>query len=100
MSELERTIEQRMGRELKALGCLYYKWTSPGTRGVPDRIVVCPDGRVVFLELKREDGIVSPQQKIHIRQLREHGQDVRVIWGAPDALEFVTECRMRYGEHI
>ena len=95
MTELEKTTEARLRKELRALGCLFFKFVSPGNAGVPDRLVVMPDGRVVFVELKREDGILSPQQTRQIARLRAQGCDVRVLWGPLDALEFVQWAKAR-----
>lgn len=30
---LEKDIEKRLGKEVKKLGCLYYKFVSPGNSG-------------------------------------------------------------------
>jgi len=94
--ELERAIEKRMGRELRAMGCLWYKFTSPGARGVPDRILVTPDGKLSFVELKTDVGRLSPAQERQIEMLRHHGQTVYVIRGEDDATEFLGWMRMQY----
>ena len=95
--ELEREIEKYLGRELKAVGCLWYKWVSPGAKGVPDRILILPDSRVCFLELKTENGKLMPLQIIQIERLRAWGQRVEVIRGMDDAREFVDRLVRRYG---
>ncbi|TGE33346.1 VRR-NUC domain-containing protein [Desulfosporosinus sp. Sb-LF] len=59
---LERQIEQKLRLAVKAKGGLALKFVSPGTAGVPDRIVLAPDGRVFFVELKAPGGILSPKQ--------------------------------------
>ena len=43
-------------KKVKAAGGLFLKWVCPGWAGVPDRIVLLPFGRVVFVELKRPKG--------------------------------------------
>ena len=53
MSILEKDIEKRLVREVKKLGGLCLKWVSPGNSGVPDRIVLMPGGKAIFVELKR-----------------------------------------------
>ena len=92
---LEKEIEKKLGGRLKALGCLYLKFASPATRGVPDRIVICPDGHVTFVELKREDGALSPQQEAMLRALRQRGQDARVIRGMAGARVFLEDVEAR-----
>ena len=87
----EKQIEAHLGKQLRAAGCLYWKFTSPGNVGVPDRIVVLPGGQVIFVELKAADGALSPLQKQRIAQLTEKGADVRVIRGWAEAEEFARE---------
>lgn len=77
--KLERDIEKLLVARVKALGGIAEKFTSPGRRSVPDRLVILPPGRVIFVELK------SPGKKPTPAQLRDHerrralGCDVRVI---------------------
>lgn len=77
--KLERDIEKLLVARVKALGGTAEKFTSPGRRSVPDRLVILPPGRVIFVELK------SPGKKPTPAQLRDHerrralGCDVRVI---------------------
>lgn len=50
---LERDIERKVVAYAKKRNVLCYKFTSPGNRGVPDRILIGPSGKIAFLELKR-----------------------------------------------
>lgn len=52
-SPLEKEIEKKIGAYAKSKGCLYYKFTSPANRAVPDRMIITPNGTVGFLEIKR-----------------------------------------------
>ena len=97
MAELEREIEAYMGRELRAMGCLWYKFVSPGARGVPDRILILPDGKILFVELKAENGYLDPLQVRQIERLKSWGQQVRVIRGMDGAQKFVAGLVGRYG---
>lgn len=49
---LERDVEQYLVRRIKRLGGMAEKFTSPGRRSVPDRLVTLPGNRIVFVELK------------------------------------------------
>ncbi|MBD2799525.1 VRR-NUC domain-containing protein [Xenorhabdus sp. M] len=75
----EDVIEKHLVNEVKKAGGIAYKFVSPGRRGVPDRIVVLPNGRAVFVECK------APGEKPRSDQLREHerlkalGQTVIVL---------------------
>ena len=50
----EKDIEKILVNGVKDVGGRAYKWVSPGNNGVPDRIVILPEGRIVFVELKTE----------------------------------------------
>jgi hypothetical protein len=82
---LERDIEQALVKRVKDLGGKCEKFTSPGRRSVPDRIVTLPGNIIIFVELK------APGKKPTAKQLKDHkersalGCDVRVI----DSLELV-----------
>lgn len=56
MTKLEKEIEAKLGREVKKCGGRCVKWVSPGNAGVPDRIVLLPGGKILFVELKRPKG--------------------------------------------
>lgn len=88
---LEKDIERRMVRAFHERGALAWKFSSPGRQGVPDRIVLMPCGRVAFIELKTERGTLSPIQRNTIDRMRELGQDVRVVYGAQQAMQVVEE---------
>ncbi len=89
---LESQIEARMGQMIRKRGGLYYKFVSPGNPGVPDRLVVLPGGRVVFVELKTAVGKLSSLQRWQIDQMRALGLDVRTVRGWDEAKTFVEEA--------
>lgn len=89
----ESAIEVRLAREVKKLGGLCYKFTSPGSPGVPDRIVILPGGRVVFVELKTEIGRLARIQRWQIEELKKRGAEVRVLKGLDQVLDFLEEVR-------
>lgn len=87
---IESDIERWMRQKIRERGGLFYKFTSPGNDGVPDRILVWR-GRVIFIELKQERGRLSRMQELQIERLREHGADVRVVYGRAQAEKLVEE---------
>ena len=50
---LEKSIENVLRQAVEAEGGVCLKWTCPGHRGVPDRMVLFPGGIIAFVELKR-----------------------------------------------
>lgn len=50
---LEKHIESKLRKKVKELGGRAYKFVSPGNSGVPDRLIVLPNGKIGFAELKR-----------------------------------------------
>lgn len=88
---LESEIERRAGARVKAAGGLWLKWVSPGMAGVPDRILIAPGGRVVFVELKQECGRLSNLQRWVRDRLRGLGCDVRVTHSLEEVLDVVDE---------
>lgn len=89
----ESDLEARLVRGVKAMGGLAYKFVSPGSVGVPDRLVVLPGGRVVFVELKSDSGRLSRMQVYQIERLRELGADVRVVKGQEEVRKFLDWVR-------
>lgn len=85
----ESTIEKHLVDKVKAAGGMCWKFTSPNLRGVPDRVVMLPHGRIVWVELKAPDG------QLHVLQARRHkdlwsvGQAVAVLRSIGDVDRFM-----------
>lgn len=88
---LETYVERRLVTGIKELNGRAYKFTSPGNSGVPDRMCVLPKGRIIFVELKRPGGKLSPLQANQQKKLRRMGCDVRTLWTAEDVDSFIAE---------
>ncbi len=76
---LEKQIEQYLTRRAKEEGFLSYKFSSPGNRGVPDRILV-GNGSVYFVECKAPTGKLSPMQQRTIDKFERMQQPVFVVY--------------------
>lgn len=98
-AERERTIERYLGNKVKALGCLYMKFVSPGNVGVPDRIIVTPAGDVIFVELKTISGVLSEAQRLMLKRLEDHKADVWLVHGmaGADVLIQYIQHRLKRG---
>jgi len=74
----ERDIEQYFKKQIEEAGGLCLKFTSPGTAGVPDRVVVI-GGRVSFAEFKRPGRKTTDLQCAVINRMRKCGASVDII---------------------
>lgn len=90
MSILEKDIEKRLVREVKKLGGLCLKWVSPGNSGVPDRIVLMPGGKAIFVELKRPGGREGALQRYWKATLEALGFDYHTIYDYTEMRETVA----------
>lgn len=75
----ESTIERYLCKRVKEAGGQCYKFVSPGRRNVPDRMVVLPGRRPIFVELKAPGGELRPGQRREHERMRALGLQVRVI---------------------
>ena len=75
----EKQIEQRLVKAVKARGGLCPKLVSPGTDGMPDRMVLLPDSHMGVVEVKAPGEKPRPLQQRRHEQLRELGYKVSVL---------------------
>ena len=78
----ESSIERILARKVKKMGGMAVKFVSPGLDGVPDRIVLLPDRKMAFVELKAPGKKPRALQEKRKRQLESLGFPVYVIDGA------------------
>ena len=85
MLTLEKDVERALVRLVRQHGGLCLKWICPGRGGVPDRILLLPGGRALFVELKRpQGGRVSGLQKKWQEWLRDLGFSCVIVRGKAD----------------
>lgn len=90
MNVLEKEIEAKLVKAVKDAGGYCLKWVCPGFAGVPDRIILLPGGRIVFVELKRpKGGVLSARQKWWGRKLWSMGFTYWTIWNLEDLADFM-----------
>lgn len=87
----ESQIEWRLVEGVKRLGGMCLKFVSPGTLGVPDRIIITAKGRVIFVELKAETGRLTKIQRYVIGEMQKRGADARVVKGIDEVKELLAE---------
>lgn len=83
----EQDLEKNLTKAVHARGGLAWKFVSPGTVGVPDRIVILPKGHIAFIELKKPGtGKLTKIQAWRHHQLKKLSAPVFVI-NHPDQIE-------------
>ena len=75
----EKEIEKKLIQAVKQAGGICPKLTSPGFDGMPDRIVLLPNGRMGFVEIKAPGKKPRPLQLSRHRLLRRLGFRVYVL---------------------
>ena len=91
----EKAIEAKLVETVKSMGGLAPKFISPGTDGMPDRIVLLKHGRLAFIEVKANGRSPRPLQVRRKRQLEALGfsvyclNDIAQIGGILDEIQAV-----------
>ena len=75
----EKAIEQKLVHLVKKAGGLCPKFVSPGMDGMPDRLLLLPEGRIAFIEVKAPGKKPRPLQLHRHEQLRQLGFCVLVL---------------------
>lgn len=90
---LEKVIEQYLVQEVKKRGGMCEKFTSPGRRSVPDRIITMPGGEIVFVEVKSTVGKVTEAQALDHSKRRSMGCSVCVVNSKEDVDALLNSMR-------
>lgn len=90
----EQKIELYLKRQVELIGGKAYKFTSPGVRGVPDRIVILPGGKIFFIELKAPGKKLRPLQEAIHKQLKKLGCKVLTIDSKEMVDKFIKEVEV------
>ena len=95
MGKAEGIVEVYLRDQCEANNILCYKFVSPGYRGVPDDIIIY-DGKTIFVETKSNTGQLSEIQKKRIKDMKDHGADVRVCSTRPSIDKLLKELIPTY----
>ena len=90
----EKNIEQYLREEVKKIGGRAYKFVSPGNAGVPDRLVLFPDGRIAFVEMKAPGKKPTALQQVQQKRIAGLGFKVFNL----DSVHAVDVFIQFYGE--
>lgn len=76
---LEKTLEKKLTTAVKKAGGIAPKFVSPSFAGMPDRLILLPDGKFAFAELKAPGQMPRALQVSRHRLLQSLGYKVYVI---------------------
>lgn len=79
VSASEKALEAELRERCKALGWMCIKLTSQYQRGLPDRLILMPGGRVCFAEIKTTGKKPTALQKVTHERLRALGYRVEIV---------------------
>jgi len=75
----ESDIEKYLVRKVKEKGGLAIKFVSPSISGIPDRLLLLPEGKLAFVELKAKGKKPRPLQLKRMADFRKLGFKTFVI---------------------
>jgi len=90
---LEKTLEGWFRTRVAKLGGVAYKFTSPGSVSVPDRVVLFPGGVIFFVELKRLGKKLTPKQAVEHEKIKSLGFRVYTC-DSKDALNTILDTEL------
>ena len=89
----EKQLENKLRLLVKKAGGIAPKFVSPGLSGMPDRLILLPDGIIAFVELKAPGKKPRPLQLARHRLLRSLGFRVYVIDNEEQIGELLNELQ-------
>ena len=95
MGKPEGRVENYLVKRAKQENFLHYKFTSPSTNGVPDRIII-GHGMTIFIELKAPGETPRKLQNVVIADMKAHGAEVYVIDTKEGIDELFASLEPRY----
>ena len=93
----EKIVENHFVWAIERIGGKTYKFTSPGRKGVSDRIACLPDGSTWFVELKTKGGRLSVLQKMFMSDMTLLNQKYACLWTTEQIDEFIKTLSNRGG---
>lgn len=80
----EKQIENYLKKKFESIGSIVLKFTSPGSAGVPDRIIILPDGTTLYVEVKCKTGRIAPLQQYWVDKINKQGAYACFVWSYQD----------------
>ena len=91
VAKLEKEEEATIAKWCIKNGVNFIKFTPMGARGYPDRIVILPGGKHIWIELKRRGKKPRPLQTYRMHQLTEQGAEALWFDNAEDCIDYLKE---------
>jgi len=86
----ESQIEKAVCKHAESKGFISYKFVSPNTRGVPDRLFIDNCGLVFFIEFKKPGGRIGPHQKREIDKIIGNNAKVFIVDTIVDGVKVIN----------
>ena len=93
----EQVIEQKLRQAVAAADGWALKLSCPGTAGIPDRMILFPEARIGFVEVKAPGKKPRPLQIAQMNKLKKLGFPVFVLDDV-DQIQTIIE-EVKYGIH-
>ena len=90
---LEREVEKALVHQVRKAGGIAPKLTSPANAGMPDRLVILPQGKVCFIEVKAPGKKPRPLQVRQMARLTNLGCMVRTLDHPNQIQELIHEIQ-------
>jgi hypothetical protein len=77
----EQQIQSKKIKELESQGYYVIKLIKTNKNGIPDLLVLPKNSDAFFIEVKKEDGVLSKLQEYRINELNKHGLKTEILKG-------------------
>ncbi len=88
----EGMLERRLKNEVEKNGGMALKFISPSMAGLPDRIILIPGGKAIFVEMKAPGKKLRPLQVKRKSQIEALGFTVHCIDSIAKINAFIKEA--------
>lgn len=88
---LESNIQRKIIEKAEAKGCLAIKIIRANKSGIPDLCILTPNGKALFIEVKKPGGVASKLQEYYISFIRKLGFATAICYSWEDAIAMVDK---------
>ena len=85
----EKKVEKYFGDQVRSIGGLPRKFSSPGRAGVPDRVVLLPHRVTWYVEIKDIDGTPTVRQLRELEEYHSLGHHTAIAYGNEGVKEVI-----------